>query len=99
MVFVKQESDDGFWNPETPGEELIGVVYRKFIGDFGVQFEIETKDKKTFTTPSHKILQNKMSKVEIGDLVKLVYIKTDLPKLKGKNGAKVYDVYIDKIII
>ena len=38
----------------------------------------------------------KMSKVEVGDKVKLIFIKQDLPKLKGQSGARIYNVYIDQ---
>jgi len=35
-------------------------------------------------TPSHKVLQNRMNKVGIGDQVKIVYVKEDFAKdLKG----------------
>ena len=94
-MYEKQESTGDFWLPTKEGEELEGTVTRKFNGQFGDQFEIEN-DKGTFTTPSHKVLQAKMSKVEVGNKVKLVYIKTDLPTIKGKNGTKIYEVYIDR---
>jgi len=94
-MYEKQESTGDFWSPTKEGEELEGAVTRKFSGQFGDQFEIETA-KGSFTTPSHKVLQAKMSKVEVGDKVKLVFIKTDLPTIKGKNGTKIYDVYIDR---
>ena len=96
MTYVKQESTGDFWSPTKEGEELEGTVIRKFMGQFGTQYELEN-DKGTIATPSHKVLQAKMSKVEVGDKVKLVYVKQDLPKLKGQVGAKIYDVYIDQV--
>ena len=95
-MYEKQESTGDFWSPTKEGEELEGTITRKFTGEFGCQFEIEKANKDLLTTPSHKDLQAKMSKVEVGDKVKLVFVKTDLPKIRGQNGAKIYDVYIDR---
>ena len=97
MTWEKQESTGDFWSPTKEGEELEGIVIRKFTGQFGTQYEVETANKESFATPSHKVLQAKMSKVEVGDKVKLVFVKQDLPKLKGQQGAKLYDVYIDQV--
>ena len=95
MVYEKVESDGGFWSPEKEGEILEGIIVRKFDGQFGTQCDIES-EKGTLTTPSHKVLIGKLSKLEVGIKVKIVFIKQDLPTVKGKNGTMQYDVYIDR---
>ena len=96
MAYEKQESEMGFWNPKV-GEEIEGEVVFIEIGQYGKQITIKKSDGSLQKTPSHKVLQAKLSKVVVGDKVKLHYVKEDLPKLKGQQGARIYDVYIDKI--
>ena len=96
MAWIKQESSGSFWDPKTEGDELIGVVKECRVGgQFGTQWVVEKEGGELVTTPSHKVIQNRMAKVEIGDKVKIVYLKTDLPKVKGQNGVKLYDIFID----
>ena len=94
----KQEGSMDFWNPEVAGAELIGQVTEiKTAGQFGTQYMIKKEDGTEILTPSHKVLQAKMSKVEVGNKVKLVFIKQDLPKVKNQQGVKLYDVFIDQV--
>ena len=98
MVWEKQESNKDFWNPEKEGEELIGEMIEIRQGAYGNQYLIKKENGEEIFTPSHKVLQGKMSKVCGGDKVKLVFIKQDLPKIKGQQGVKIYDVFVDKIV-
>ena len=95
MGYVEQTSESEFWNPKKEGEELEGTIVRAFDGDHGKQYTIEN-DKGSFTTCSHTILVGKMSKAKVGDKVKLVFVNEDLPKIKGQNGVKHYNVFIDQ---
>ena len=96
MAYEKQESEMGFWNPKV-GEEIEGEVVFIEIGQYGKQITIKKSDGSLQKTPSHKVLQAKMNKIVVGDKVKLHYVKDELPRLKGQNPTKLYDVYIDKI--
>jgi len=95
MTWEKQEGNMDFWNPEE-GEELIGEVKELVQGNYGLQIQVQKEDGSVVTTPSHKVLQAKLNKIEKGNKVKIVYVKQDLPKVKGQNGVKLYEVYIDK---
>jgi len=95
MTWEKQEGNMDFWNP-TEGEELIGEVMELIQGNYGLQIAVKKADGSVVTTPSHKVLQAKLNKIEKGNKVKIVYVKQDLPKVKGQNGVKLYEVYVDK---
>lgn len=97
MVFKEQESEMGIWLPQKENEELQGIVMEIVKGQYGMQLTIKKNDGALIKTPSHKVLQAKLSKVEVGDLVKIVYVKQELPKVKGENGAKIYKVFIDAV--
>lgn len=94
MNWVEQKGSD-FWNPREVNEVLIGVVTEiKTHDKFGNQYVIQDKDNKVFVTPSHTVLQSRMSCVKIGDIVKITFTGEDLPKFKGQNPTKLYTVHI-----
>ena len=95
-MWEKQESEMGFWNPVI-GNEIMGEVTEITIGQYGKQITLKKADGSLIKTPSHKVLQAKLSKITVGDKVKIVYVKEDLPKLKGQQGARIYDVFIEKV--
>jgi len=87
-----------FWNPAI-GDELVGTVKAVNEGDYGKQYDIETDtigDDGTnvvITTPSHKVLQNRMKDIAVGTKVKLVLDSEEPPAVKGQNKMKMYKVY------
>ena len=95
MVFEKQENNLNIWLPEEANAELIGEVTSIKQGEYGNSYAILKEDAETIDTPAHKVLQNRMSNVKVGDIVKLVYTGSELPKVKGNNPTKMYDVFID----
>ena len=97
MSWQKQESNNDFWNPDKEGEVLEGQVCEIRTGQYGKQYMIRKDDGNEVLTPSHKVLQGKMTKVLEGMKVRLVFLKQDLPKVKGQQGVKLYDVYIDTV--
>jgi len=97
MVWKKQEGNGGFWNPEKIGDEVVGVVAEINKGLYGNQYRIVKDDKSEILTPSHKALQAKMAVVKENDRVKIVFIGEDLPKVKGQNPTKLYDVFVDVV--
>lgn len=91
----KQESAGNNWKPEQIGEEIEGAVVTKVTGDHGIQYDISMKGGEIIVkTPSHKVLQDRMTKVAIGDVVKIVYQGEEAPTVKGHKPTNLYDVYI-----
>jgi len=97
MTWEKQELGS-YWKPEAAGEEQIGVIDKIEDNEqFGKQYTIkqaETGD--IVTLPSHKVLQNRLVNAIVGSKVKIVYTGEELPKVKGNNPTKMYEVYLDK---
>jgi len=93
--WVVQESAK-YWNPSVKGEELVGSVTDvKKRGDFGETFTIKTDAGEEIKTPSHVALQNRMSRIDIGDRVKIVF-DGEGEAQKGKNAPKLYTVFSSK---
>lgn len=92
----KQESLSDIWIPTEEGEELIGEVTDSYEGGYGQQYTIKKEDGSEVRTPSHKVLQNRMAKVEKGNKVKIVYTGEEPPTVKGQNPTRMYDVFVAK---
>ena len=95
MAWEEIKSDVGFWKP-TIGSELIGVIVEKRDGKFGMQYTIETADKKKIVTPSHKVLQNRLEGMQVGQDVKIVLTGDEAPKVKGQSRTLIYSVFRKK---
>lgn len=93
MTYVKQEGGS-YWNAEKKGDILEGKVTAKNEGEYGLQYTIETNEGE-FVTPSHKVLQSRMVKANIGDKVKIIFVEEELPTTKGYKPTKIYEVFID----
>lgn len=92
---VKGESN--LWLPSNPGEAIEGVIVSMEKKQFGIQTIIETKDQKQIALPSHKVLQNRLSNCKVGELIKVIFEKEELPKVRGQNPMKVYKVLTKKL--
>jgi len=90
MEWKKVENE--MWMPETDGETIIGTLKDKTEGNYGPQWIIET-NKGEIRTPSHKVLQNRLNRVEIGKEVKIVYVGEEKPKEGHDSPTKIYEVY------
>ena len=88
------KSDSGIWKPEQKDEKLEGEVIEIKQGPYGLQLTVETADGGKVTTPSHKALQTRIGAVKAGDIVRIVFVGTDLPKVKGQNPTRLYSVFI-----
>ncbi len=96
MGYEKQEGA-GIWLPKEEKEELVGeVMHINREGLYGVQYTIKKDDGDEVLTPSHKVLQNRMQKADVGEKVKIVFIGTEPPKIRGQNPTTIYEVYFDK---
>jgi len=84
-----------FWHPETKHDELRGVVISIGESEFGIYADIETEEGLTFRTPAHKILQNRLEKLQEGDFVRIVYEG----RIRTKSGrwAENYRVFRRKV--
>jgi hypothetical protein len=88
----KLEGDKNFWSPAKVGDVLEGVLVEINQGMYGSKFTIKT-DKGNILTPSHRILQARLAKAQIGDIIKIVYQGTQPPKVRGENPLTLYDVF------
>lgn len=80
------------WKPAKEGEVLEGVVLSKRThAQFGDSWGIETP-KGEIQTPSHKVLQNRMQNVNVGDSVRITFQGLEAPKLKGQSPMAMYKV-------
>lgn len=91
MEWKKQEST-AFWQPEKKGDQIEGTIVRVFDGTYGTHFVISTTEGE-FTTPAHKVLISRMQNMKPNDTVRIIFIGEDLPKVKGQNPTKLYEVY------
>lgn len=83
------------WIPEKDGEELAGEVTDvNKEGDYGTQHTIKKSNGDEILTPSHKVLQNRLRTVKVGDKVRIVYTGTEAPKVKGYDPTRMYDAYL-----
>jgi hypothetical protein len=89
-------SDSNFWKPEKENEEIEGVVISKETGDYGLKVILETSPNNFITLPSHKVLQSRLQQVAIGDKIKVVFLKKELPKIKGHQPTNIYKILIEK---
>lgn len=94
MEWKETKSDVTFWSPESIDDSLIGEVVAEKDGEYGKQWTIKKEDGLLALTPSHKVLQNRMAEVKLGDFVKIIFIGEENPKLKGHNKTKMYKVFI-----
>ena len=87
----EMEGESSIWISTTEGEEIEGSITEITKGQYGNQYIIQKGDK-TWTTPSHKVLQNRLVDCKITDYVKITYVKEELPTVKGRNSTKIYKV-------
>ena len=96
MGYVKQEGA-GIWLPKDEKEILEGEVTSiNREGLYGTQYTIKKSDGEEVVTPSHKVLQNRMQKAAVGTKVKIVFVGTEPPKIRGQNPTTMYDVFFDE---
>ena len=93
--YEKQENSS-FWAPEKKGDELIGEVIAIDNGQYGKNYTVKRADGTCAITGANKALLPRMAKVIVGSHVKIVYQGEELPKVKGYNPTKLFDVFIKK---
>ncbi len=82
------------WFPENKGDQLVGVVKEVITdGEFGTQHVIEKSDGSTLRTPSHKVLQSRLSQANVGDKLEINFVGEEPPAVKGHSPTKMYSVF------
>jgi hypothetical protein len=92
----EEVADSNYWNPEKEGEEVEGIITSINKDDFGLKVAIENKGK-SIVLPSHKVLQNRLQNCKVGDMIKVIFEKKELPKVKGHNPTNIYKVLTKKL--
>lgn len=92
----EEQTGADLWLPAKEKEELVGEILDEQEGSYGVQYTIKKEDGEEVRTPSHKVLQNRMSRVNVGDTVKIVFTGEEPAKVKGQSPMKMYDVFIKR---
>lgn len=89
---IWNEIRSNYWEPLEVGDTIEGVVIM-LDNDmrYGLQLTIKTKNNEDIKTPFHKILQERLKNVKIGELIRIVY-KGTLPTNRGKD-ANLYKVF------
>lgn len=83
------KGSQGIWLPSKPLDSIEGAIIALAQGQYGVQATIETAQG-VMITPSHKVLQARLTECKIGDFVKIVFEREELPTVKGRQGTKIY---------
>ena len=81
-----------YWSPEKEGESVEGTIIGMDEEKFGLKVTLEQKDKKQVVLPSHAVLQSRIKNCKVGDTVKVIFEKTELPTVKGHNPTNIYKV-------
>lgn len=92
MEWEKQEGTE-LWLPTEEGETLQGeVISVNDSGEYGRQLTIKKEDGEEIKTPSHKVLQSRTAKIKMGDIIRIKYVGTEAPSVKGYSPTKMYEV-------
>jgi hypothetical protein len=88
------KTDLNIWLPITEGDRIQGRVKEVLVGDFGNMYKIEQDDGTELWTPSHKVLQNRLKDIVVGDKIGIVYDGDEAPSIKGRNPTRMYRVFM-----
>lgn len=94
MAWEKQEGNVFVFAFE--GDTCEGTLLKRELGRYGNEvYLLKTKDK-TWTVFSTAVMESRMTGVEIGEQVKIVYLGTQPSKTKGHQDVKLFDVFVDR---
>lgn len=93
MEWEEQQPKEGFWEPETNGDMVIGVILNiedvKFGNDDSKCYHLEVAPGRVVKTRSHKSLVERLWNAKVGDKVRITY--------KGTRKTKSGDMNIYKV--
>ena len=92
VEWVEITGDSEIWHPEEKGESIEGIVKEIRQGQYGLQIILLSKDNKEHITPSHKVLQSRLSNVKVNEVIKIIFEGKELPKTKGQKETMLYKV-------
>jgi len=92
----EEVADSNYWNPVIEGESVEGIITLVNKDDFGLKVTIESNGK-AIVLPSHKVLQSRLQTCKVGDMIKVIFEKKELPKIKGHNPTNIYKVLTKKV--
>jgi hypothetical protein len=87
-------NDTAQWQPEKVLDQLVGVVVEvRKTQNFGMVWDIKKKDNAVITTPCHKVLQERLSEVLPGTVVRITYLGEKDSKKGNKTQLYKVEVY------
>jgi hypothetical protein len=95
--WIEVKGESNIWLPTKEGDSIEGIIISMIQSTYGLSVIIEDKDHKQILMPSHKVLQSRLSYCKVGDIVKVIYEKEELPKIRGQNPTRIYKVLTKKI--
>jgi hypothetical protein len=96
--WVEENGESSIWLPKVKDEELAGEVVEIRQGTYGLQVGVRTDGGRVLYTPSHKALQSRLVNLKLGDSVRIVFRGEDVPRVKGRNPAKLYSVFVRRFV-
>lgn len=93
----KEQTGSQIWIPTLEGEVLEGEIIAKHEGgEYGIQYSIKSTDGETYRTPSHAVLIARLEKSKIGQKVKIQFIESVPPTVRGYHPTRIYKVWLDE---
>jgi hypothetical protein len=91
--WIELKSKQEYWQPVNDGDHTEGVICDiDNAAEFGMEVSILDKEDRRITLPSHKVLQDRLWKAEIGQLIRVTY-KGEMPNTNPKHRpTKIYKV-------
>lgn len=87
------ESTGSYWKPEKEGEVIEGTLSEiKEGGKYGTDYTLVTIEQEQVKLPSHRVLQNLMARCKVGDYVRITFVGSQPPKVRGENPTLMYKV-------
>ena len=90
----KEQTGGDYWKPSVKDDQIEGKIVSINDGDYGKQYVIEQENGDKVTTPSHRVLQSRMSEAKVGDECKIIFNGTEAPSVKGRNPTSLYQVFL-----
>lgn len=94
MVYEEVIAESNIWIPVVDGEQIEGTVIDKIEGQYGIQLVLNSEGNE-IKTPSHKVLQARLEKIEKGDKIRITYKGEVPPSIRGQNPTKIYKLEKD----
>jgi len=81
---------------ENVGDQFEGKIKEQLTGHFGPYWILVDKDGVEFSTPSHKVLVNRLNACKNGDQVRITKLESIPPTVPGRNATTMYKVEVSE---